>query len=383
MKIAMFTDSFHPTVDGAVVSMERQCVGLEAKGHEIVMLAPRPSADVETRWPVHYLPSVEFKSYRGYRIGVSPSDMLEYLREQRVDIIHCHGLASMAILSLTAGKALRTPTVLTFHTMASEAVRYYSFIGVRDDLVVPLVWVYLRNLLKRPEMVVFPSRPIEKELLEHGVRTKAHAVVPTGVDCSLYTPDNRDPSILSEHGLEGRRVMLHVGRLSMEKRLDIVLRAVKDLAGEEPDLRLLVVGSGPAEQEYRRLTRRLDIEDRVIYTGFVPDDFLLKAYATCDMLALASTFETQGLVILEAMASGMPVAGMRRRAIPEFVTDGHNGTLFDETSCADGIRRCLSSLDDLRPNCMETARQYSTGACTDRLVEAYERAFEVKRKSLA
>ncbi|MGB2825842.1 MAG: glycosyltransferase, partial [Thermoplasmata archaeon] len=311
MKIAMFTDSFHPTVDGAVVSMERQCVGLEAKGHEIVMLAPRPSVDVETRWPVHYLPSVEFKSYRGYRIGVSPSDMLEYLREQRVDIIHCHGLASMAILSLTAGKVLRTPTVLTFHTMASEAVRYYSFIGVRDDLVVPLVWVYLRNLLKRPEMVVFPSRPIEKELLEHGVRTKAHAVVPTGVDCSLYTPDNRDPSILSEHGLEGRRVMLHVGRLSMEKRLDIVLRAVKDLAGEEPDLRLLVVGSGPAEQEYRRLTRSLDIEDRVIYTGFVPDDFLLKAYATCDMLALASTFETQGLVILEAMASGMPVAGMR------------------------------------------------------------------------
>ncbi|MGB2582475.1 MAG: glycosyltransferase, partial [Thermoplasmata archaeon] len=141
--------------------------------------------------------------------------------------------------------------------------------------------------------------------------------------------------------------------------------------------------SGPAEQEYRRLTRRLDIEDRVIYTGFVPDDFLLKAYATCDMLALASTFETQGLVILEAMASGMPVAGMRRRAIPEFVTDGHNGTLFDETSCADGIRRCLSSLDDLRPNSLETARQYSTGACTDRLVEAYERAFEVKRKSLA
>ncbi len=383
MKIAMFTDSFHPTVDGAVVSMERQCAGLEAKGHDIVMLAPRPLTDVEARWPVHYLPSVEFRSYRGYRIVVSPSDMLEYLRGEKVDIIHCHGLASMAILSLTAGKALRTPTVLTFHTMASEAVKYYSFIGVRDDLVVPLVWVYLRNLLKRPEMVVFPSKPIEKELLEHGVRTKAHAVVPTGVDCTLYTPENRDPSVISDHGLEGRRVMLHVGRLSMEKRLDIVLRAVKDLRREEPDLRLLVVGSGPAEHEYRRLTRRLDIEDRVIYTGFVPDDFLLKAYATCDMLVLASTFETQGLVILEAMASGTPVAGIRCRAIPELVKDGHNGTLFDETSCTDGIRRCLGSLDALRPNSLETARRYSTDACTDRLVEAYERAFEVKRKSLA
>ena len=130
------------------------------------------------------------------------------------------------------------------------------------------------------------------------------------------------------------------------------------------------------------MTRRLDIEDRVVYTGFVPGDFLLKAYATCDMLALASTFETQGLVILEAMASGTPVAGMRCRAIPEFVMEGHNGTLFDETSCTDGIRRCLNGLDAFRPNSVATARMYSTDACTDRLVEAYERASEVKRRSL-
>jgi 1,2-diacylglycerol 3-alpha-glucosyltransferase len=309
--------------------------------------------------------------------------MLEYLRGQSVDIIHCHGLASMAILSLTAGKALRLPTVLTFHTMANEAVKYYSFIGVREDLVVPLVWVYLRNLLRRPEMVVFPSKPIEKELLEHGIRTKAQAVVPTGVDCSLFSPANRDTAILAKHGLEGKRVMLHVGRLSLEKRLDIVLRAMKQLAGDEPDLRLLVVGSGPAEKEYKRQARDLGIEDRVVFAGFVPDDFLVKAYATCDMLVLASTFETQGLVILEALASGTPVAGMRCRAIPEFVTEGYNGTLFDESSCAEGIRRCLDNLDDLRKNSLQTAARFSIDACTDMLVEAYDRAREVKARSLA
>ena len=379
----MFTDSFHPTVDGAVVSMERQAESLVKKGHEVVVVAPRPAKDVAVRWPVHYLPSTEFRSYRGYRIVVSPSDMLEFLRRERTDIIHCHGLASMAILSLTAGKALKIPTVLTFHTMANEAVKYYSFIGVREDLVVPLVWVYLRNLLRRPELVVFPSRPIEEELLGHNVRTKAHAVIPTGVDCSAYRPENRDEGLLSRFGLDGRRVMLHVGRLSLEKRLDIVLRAMKELAPAEPDLRLLVMGSGPAEKEYQRLTNELGIQDRVVFTGFVPDDLLLKAYATCDMLVLASTFETQGLVILEAMASGIPVAGMRRRAIPEFVIDGVNGTLFDEGSCADGIRRCLAGTDDFRGRALETARRYSTDACTDRLLEAYEKAFDVKRRALA
>ena len=379
----MFTDSFHPTVDGAVVSMERQAESLVGKGHEVVIVAPRPAAHVDVRWPVHYLPSMEFRSYRGYRIVVSPSDMLEYLREERAEVIHCHGLASMGILSLTAGKALKIPTVLTFHTMANEAVKYYSFIGVREDLVVPLVWVYLRNLLRRPELVVFPSKPIQDELLSHGIRTKAHEVIPTGVDCSTYRPENRDDGLLSSFGLDGKRVMLHVGRLSLEKRLDIVLRALKKLSTEEPDLRLLVMGSGPAEEEYKRLMKDLGIEDRVTFAGFVPEDVLVKAYATCEMLVLASTFETQGLVILEAMASGTPVAGMRRRAIPEFVDDGVNGTLFDEGSCAEGIRRCLAGADGFGPKALETARQYSTDACTDRLLEAYGRAFDVKRKARA
>ena len=383
MKIAMFTDSFHPTIDGAVVSMERQAESLAGKGHEVVVVAPRPATQVDVRWPVHYLPSREFRSYRGYRIVVSPSDMLEYLRQERADIIHCHGLASMGILSLTAGRALRIPTVLTFHTMANEAVKYYSFIGLREDLVVPLVWVYLRNLLRRPELVVFPSKPIQDEVLSHGVRTKAHEVIPTGVDCSVYRPENRDGGLLATFGLDGKRVVLHVGRLSLEKRLDIVLRAMKRLAKEEPDLRLLVMGSGPAEGEYKRLTKDLGIEDRVIFAGFVPDDMLIKAYATCDMLVLASTFETQGLVILEAMASGTPVAGMRRRAIPEFVSDGVNGTLFDEGTCAEGISRCLAGADGFRAKALETARLYSTDACTDRLLEAYERAFEVKRRARA
>jgi len=383
LKIAMFTDSYHPTVDGAVVSMERQCQSLVDKGHEVVVLAPQPLVDVETRWPVHYLPATEFRSYKGYRIVVSPSDMLEYLRGEKVDIVHCHGLASMAILSLTAGRALRIPTVLTFHTMANEAVKYYSFIGVREDLVVPLVWVYLRNLLKRPEMVIFPSTPIAEELASQGISTKAQDVIPTGVDRSVFRPENRDPSVLSRLGLEGRRVLLHVGRLSMEKRLDIVLRAMRQLSDEEPDLRLLVMGSGPAEEDYKRQARELGLDGRVVFAGFVSDDDLRKAYATCDALVLASTFETQGLVILEAMASGTPVAGMRRRAIPEFVKDGVNGTLFDEDSCADGIRRCLRDQDALRRNSVETAKEFSTDACTDRLLRAYERAFEVKRGLLA
>lgn len=382
MKVAMFNDSYHPTVDGAIVSMERQCRCLEARGHEIVLLAPDSPSRIDGRWPVHYLPSMEFRSYRDYRIVVSPSDMLEYLRREEVDIVHCHGLASMAILSLTAARALRLPSVMTFHTMANEAVKYYSFIGLREDLLVPLVWVYLRNLLRRPDMVIFPSAPIAKEVIGHGVKPMAHEIIPTGVDCTAFSPVNRDPSLLTDHGLDGRRVVLHVGRLSKEKRLDIVIRAMAELKKEDRDLRLLVVGSGPAEREYRALVDKLGLSEEVVFAGFVSDDLLAKAYATCDVLALASTFETQGLVILEAMASGTPVAGMKCRAIPEFVKDGHNGCLFGQDTCAEGIRRCLEGADGFRANAIETARQYSTDACSARLEKAYERAAAMKRSRM-
>ena len=109
--------------------------------------------------------------------------MLEHLRKEKVDAIHSHGLASMAILSLTAARALKVPHVLTFHTMANEAVKYHSPLPIRKDILDKLVWVYLRNLLKRPEVVVVPSAPTKEELADNRVVMKSCEVVPTGVDC--------------------------------------------------------------------------------------------------------------------------------------------------------------------------------------------------------
>lgn len=377
MKIAMFADSFHPTVDGAVASMEIISGGLEARGHEVVVLAPEPGRPLKYWRKVHYLPSREFRSYPGYRIVVSPSDMLEFIRSERVDVIHCHGLASMAILSLTASKALRIPHVLTFHTMANEAIKYYSPIRLPQDLMQRLVWAYLRNMLKRPEVVIAPSTPIKEELEGNGVFMKACEVVPTGVDCTRFNPDKYDRGFLERFGLEGKTILLHVGRLSLEKRLDIALRAFAELAPKNPDLRLLVVGQGPAAEYYQEMAKTLGISDRVVFAGFLPDEDLPKAYASVDALLIASTFETQGLVVLEALASGTPVAGMRARAIPEFVIEGKNGCLFDEESCAEAIQRCLARADSMKINAVSTARQYSIDACTAKLEKAYERAGDI------
>jgi 1,2-diacylglycerol 3-alpha-glucosyltransferase len=373
----MFADSFHPTVDGAVVAMETAARGLEERGHEVVMLAPDTKDRPNYPRKVHYLPSREFKYYPGYRVVISPSDMLEFLRHEKVDVIHSHGLASMAILSLTASRALRVPHVLTFHTMANEAVRYYSPFPVREDIMVALVWTYLRNMLKRPEVVIAPSAPVKQELEENGVVMKACEVVPTGVDCKRFTPENYDKKFLERFGLGGKRVMLHVGRLSMEKRLEIVLEAMAQLSAKVPDLRLLVVGAGPAMESYKKEVSKLGLSDRVVFTGFLPDEELPVAYASCEALVISSTFETQGLVVLEALASGTPVVGIRYRAIPEFVHEGKNGCLFELDSCAEAIMRCLDRGDSMMMSAVSSAREYSIDACTAKLERTYGLAAEI------
>jgi len=376
----MFADSFYPTVDGAIVSMETQIKGLEAKGHEVVVFAPdTPKRPVYPR-TVHYFPSIEFRSYKGYRIIYAAPTMMECIRKEKVDVLHCHGVASMAILSLTAARALEIPHLITFHTMANEAVKYYSFLPMRDDLLVPSVWIYLRNMMSRSEVVIAPSAPIKEELLANGVKMNACEVVPTGVDLARFSPKNYDRSFLERFGLDGHRVVLHVGRLSMEKRLDIVLKAMVRLKQEEPDVRLLVAGQGPAYDHYRSMAQSLGISDRVVFAGFLSDEDLPKAYATCDMLALASTFETQGLVVLEALASGTPVAGIRCRAIPEFIDEGKNGCLFEEDSCAEGIRRCLVRASSMKMNAVASARDYSVDACTTKLLKAYDLAADILAK---
>ncbi len=377
MKVAMFADSFYPTVDGAIVSMETQIKGLEAKGHEVVVFAPDTPKRVEYPRTVHYFPSMEFRSYKGYRIVYAAPRMMECIRKEKVDFLHCHGVASMAILSLTAARALDIPHLLTFHTMANEAVKYYSFLPMREDVLVPAVWIYLRNMMRRPEVVIAPSRPIKEELLANGVKMQECEVVPTGVDLARFSPRKYDRGFLEKFGLDGNRVLLHVGRLSMEKRLDIVLKAMVELKRDEPDLRLLVAGDGPASAHYKTMAHDLGVSDRVVFAGFLPDDDLPKAYATCDALVLASTFETQGLVVLEALASGTPVAGIRCRAIPEFITEGKNGCLFEEASCVEGIRRCLARAKSMKLNAVATARDYSIESCTAKLVKTYELSAEV------
>ena len=377
MRIAMMTDSYFPTRDGVVTSICTIKESLEELGHEVFIIAPEPEKEYRQEG-VYYFKSIRFKSYDGYYVPIFPSNKIEILKEIDPDVIHIHGVATMALRGLVCGHTLKLPTVMTFHTMVDDAAQYYSPIKLPPETMNRLIWIYLRQILKRMDVVVTPTSCIGAEIISHGAECRNMVTVPTGAKTEVFHPGLPYDDLVARYGLEGKRIIVHVGRVSYEKDIDMVIRAMSKV-----DAHLLIVGKGPAKEDMERLVGELGLEDKITFTGFVSDEELPRFYNMADMVISASKFETQGLTILEAMATGKPVACRNGRAFAEIVKDGVNGYLFDDDEgCVDAINRCLNAPEDVRRASFQTAMENSRAKSIEKYVEAYELAIETKRKRL-
>ncbi len=377
MKIALFTDSYLPTVDGVVTSVLTTRRQLEADGHEVVVFAPAdPRRRVEREPNTIFVRARELRHYPGYRLAMFPGREVDQVKELGIDVIHIHGVGTVGIKGLWASWQARIPSVQTFHTMIQDTLPFYSPFGINLHVLERGLRLYLRVFLRKSTGVVVPSRAILDEILELSPEAAIADVIPTGVDPGRFSPAVSGRSVRTKWGLNGDDVILHVGRVAPEKNLATLIHAFPAIQERNPDVKLLVVGSGPYLERYYDLVRHMDLAGDVIFTGFVPDADLPKYYAAADAFAIASKFETQGLVILEALASGLPVAGADYRAIPEFVHEGENGFLFEPSDvhgCADAVVKCLNHRDAIREAARASALPFSISNCTHRLESVYEK----------
>ncbi|MFP4170065.1 MAG: glycosyltransferase [Methanomassiliicoccales archaeon] len=381
MRIAMFTDSYLPTRDGVVSSILSTKERLEEMGHEVIVFAPDPGDEGLKEEGTVYFRSIAYKRYDGYRIPLFPTNKCEIIRDLDVDVIHSQGLLFMALRSMFAGRSLRLPVVVSFHTMITEAMGFYAGLPLPQWIMERLFWRYLRSLMERAEVVIAPTHAVLDQLRGLAPRMKRGEVIPTGVDCVKFHPQVSGRAIRDRFGLNHHKVVMHLGRIAWEKNLDLVLESFQDLCARRDDVRMMIVGEGPAKQHYMEEVISLDLEDKVIFTGFVPDEELPQFYAACDAFVLASKFETQGLVVLEAMATGKPVACIDYRATAEIVDDGVDGFLFndDRASCSETMEKALYSPESLRRRAREKAERYSRREGSERLVGMYRLAIEQKR----
>jgi len=371
----MFTDSYFPTIDGVVVSLTTTSRELRKRGHDVVIFAPQPIEKIseELSDRVIWLPARRFGKYQGYRMAIYPSSIVSLVRSERPDIIHSHGIGFVGIQGLLASRNTRVPNILTYHTMFIDAAPYYSPIPLPRDVMARLIWIYHRNYLRRPQIVTTPTRAIRDELILKGIRAKRWEITPTGVDCNRFSPAVSGGVIREHLGLDNFKMILTLGRIAKEKNLDLLLKGFSRLLQRRDEVRLVIGGDGPAIREYRSLTEKMGLAEKVIFTGFISNEELPIYYAACDAFAIASTFETQGIVALEAMACGKPVAGINFRAIPELIQHGENGYLFEGNpeACADALESAIDDRERVSLEARKTAEKFSLERCIDRLVDLY------------
>lgn len=383
MKVAMFTDTWLPTMDGVVNSIIQFRKCLEDEGHEVYIFAPGKKDRVDPDDDhVFRFKSKTFKMYPDYRLAFYPSKRThDLLVEKDIDIIHNHGVAFMGIKAMIAAKFIDLPCVFNFHTKVTEAIHYYP-VSLSDDLLKRLTWIYLRYLLRRSNAVIAPSEQALDELREECPNMRYSKAVSPGIDKDRYHKEVDGSQIRNELNLDGADVLLHVGRISKEKNLDLILNAMPLIKTQNGDVQFIIAGDGPAKEYYKQNVKEKGLEDYVTFAGFVPENKLPKYYAAADAFVISSKFETLGIVLIEALATGTIVAGIDHGVIPNIINHGKNGFLFNDNKgdCADKIAMALENRNLVKDN--GNGINFSNKTACKKLEKVYEEAIRTKEERI-
>ncbi len=327
MRIGIFTDSFRPYTSGVVRSIELFSREFTNHGHEVFVFGPDyPLLHPPKEEGVFRFISIPAPTIPDFALPIPISIQLSpTIRQLKLDIIHAHSPFLLGRLGARAARRHRLPLVFTFHTLYDQYVHYFPFAQKASKQVVQAI---SRDFCNRANTVVAPSQMIVSYLQRIGVYTPV-VNIPTGVDLEEFK--NLDSEwLIKNYGVDPQeKTLLFVGRLGKEKNVTFLLKAFQIIQKDYPDCRLVLVGKGPLEDQLKRMARDMEIEDKLIFTGVLSRQKIVHCYASSDLFVFPSVTETQGLVIGEAKATGLPVVAIRAFGPAEMVEDGEDGILTD------------------------------------------------------
>lgn len=384
MNIAVFTDSYKPYVSGVVHSISTFGSEIRKLGHNYYIFAPGYPGYVDDEPGVFRFRSIKAPTNPDYRLAIPLSiSVTTLLRKLQVDVVHTHSPFLMGGLGAYCAHRVGLPLVFTYHTLYEEYVHYSP---VARGLVRKLVRKISKDYCNKCDIVIAPTRVIHDLLVGYGVKTEI-VVNPTGIDLSRYEDLDKNWLRLKYGIPEEQRILLFVGRLGEEKNVRFLLRSFAEIARYHQNATLVLVGGGPLREELEELASSLELESRVVFAGPIPPQNMPTVYAGADILVFPSMTDTQGLVITEAMAAGLPVVAIRAYGAANMVDDGVNGLLTsnDETEFAQAVVSLLndtSLYNRLAVGTREKAEEMSSSRRARRLEEIYRSAIQKKSKGL-
>jgi phosphatidylinositol alpha 1,6-mannosyltransferase len=364
MRIAIFAESFLPKWDGVAKTVCHLLDHLAGRGHASLMFAPQGAPVRYAETPIVGLSSFVFPLYPELKLVPPVVNVRQQLADFRPDLVHLINPASLGLAGLRQARELGLPVVASYHTDIPGYAVQYGYELLRDPL-----WAYFRWLHNQADLNLCPSYFTQAELKAHGfqrVKIWSH-----GVDTERFSPRHRSEPwrLRLSGGCPELPLLLYVGRLATEKRVEW-LRPVMSLL---PEVRLAIVGDGPRRSELEELFA----DTPTTFTGYLRGRDLAQAYASADLFVFPSANETFGNVVLEAMASGLPVIAPRSGGPVDHVTDDENGFLFepdDPAELAAPIHRLVSDpayIRQLGANARAYAGAQSWEAILDGLLDDY------------
>jgi glycosyltransferase involved in cell wall biosynthesis len=317
VRIALFTEVFLPKWDGVVNTLSHLLEHLESRGHQSILFAPEGGPDHYAGTPIISFPGYPFPLYPELKMVVPPYlNVHEQLEAFRPDLIHLVNPVLLGISGQRYARKVGIPVVASFHTDLGGFAEKWG-LGMFSEPI----WGYLRWIHNQADLNVCPSHATADELVGQGFENVR--VWPRGVDTVQYHPEYRNPAWRERLGVDrpDAPLLLYVGRLSVEKRIKWI-RPVLDLM---PEVRLAIVGDGPERPELEEYFAGTP----TTFPGFLRGHDLAQAYASADLFVFPGANETLGNVVLEAMASGLPVVAAGSGGPLDLVSDGETGILFD------------------------------------------------------
>ena len=325
MHIAIFSDCYKPRINGVVTSIVSLKTSIEKLGHRISVITPNYPQQEALEPGVMRLSAFSFPNWPEDRASLPwPPSLMNRILHADFDVVHVHTPFNMGVLGWWVARFLNRPMIFTHHTLWEEYHHYLPLIPPSLGRII--ADAVCRYFFTRARIIVAPSEDIAAQLATKGFRDITR-VVPTGIEPEIFEGGN-PATALAELGIAADTpLFLYVGRLAREKSIDFLLKAFQAALKEENNLHLAIIGGGPEQANLKKLATALGLEPNVHFVGYRPRNHLKHYLAASRLFLFASETETQGLVLLEAAAAGLPVLAIHASGVKEAVHDGHTGIL--------------------------------------------------------
>ena len=390
MKIGIFTDAYEPHISGVTTSIKMLKTALEKMHHEVYIVTANLDNNkfiYDKKNKIIYLPGIKTGIYETKLTGIYSKKAMKIIKEWNLDVIHSQTEFGVGYFSRIVAKKLNLPIVHTYHTLYEDYVHYVThghFDNFAKKLAIKITKYYCE---KRCDELIVPTDKIKDLFINKYNIIKQVNVIPTGIDIDKFkiTPSMKKniQTIKNKYKIKDTDFIIgSVGRIAPEKSFDKLLYNIKDMIKVNTNIKVLLVGGGPDLDNLKELTKKLNLENYVIFTDKIDYDLVPTYFNIFNVVVSFSKTETQGLTIIEGLAASKPTLCIEDDSFRSMIEPNYNGYLFkNDTEFKDYIFKLMNDkklYKDMVTNARNSTYKYSKEVFAADILKVYHKAIENK-----